>query len=117
MWRRAISRFLTLGALLCGALFAQVPVPPSTGHVVDQTRTLTAEQKQAIEQTLSTFEARKGSQLAVYMTGSLDGASIEQAALAVAERAVSLGGAWQAEAKATRDAILIAMRQQGTRRH
>ena len=37
-------------------------------------------------------------------------------ALAVAERAVSLGGAWQAEAKATRDAILVAMRQ-GTQRH
>lgn len=32
-------------------------------------------------------------------------------ALAVAEKAVSLGGQWQAEAKATRDAIRVALRQ------
>ena len=86
MWRRAISRFGVLGALLCGLLFAQVPVPPLSAHVVDQTRTLTAEQKQAIEQTLSTFEARKGSQLAVLLVPTTQPETIEQYALRVAER-------------------------------
>ena len=49
---------------------AQVPVPPLTGHVIDQTGTLTAEQKATLEQTLTAFEARKGSQLAVLMIAS-----------------------------------------------
>ena len=39
---------------------AQVAVPPLTGHVIDQTGTLTAEQKATLEQTLTAFEARKG---------------------------------------------------------
>ncbi len=100
MWRRAISRFLTLSALLCGALFAQVPVPPLTGHVVDQTRTLTAEQKQAIEQTLIAFEARKGSQLAVLLVPTTQPETIEQYALRVAER-------WQIGRKKIDDGAIL----------
>lgn len=100
MWRRAISRFVTLGTLLCGALFAQVPVPPLTGHVVDQTRTLTAEQKQAIEQTLIAFEARKGSQLAVLLVPTTQPETIEQYALRVAER-------WQIGRKKIDDGAIL----------
>lgn len=77
------------GALtLCWALFAtaQVPVPPLTGHVTDQTGTLTAEQKAALEQTLAAFEARKGSQLAVLMVASSAPEEIEQYAIRVAEQ-------------------------------
>ena len=77
------------GALtLCWALFAtaQVPVPPLTGHVTDQTGTLTAEQKAALEQTLTAFEARKGSQLAVLMVDSSAPEEIEQYAIRVAEQ-------------------------------
>ena len=60
------SALLLAGALGWSALAtAQVPVPPLTGHVTDQTGTLTAEQKATLEQTLTAFEARKGSQLAV----------------------------------------------------
>ena len=65
---------------------AQVPVPPLTGHVIDQTGTLTAEQKAALEQTLAAFEARKGSQLAVLMVASSAPEEIEQYALRVAEQ-------------------------------
>ena len=65
---------------------AQVPVPPLTGHVIDQTGTLTAEQKAALEQTLTAFEARKGSQLAVLMVASSAPEEIEQYALRVAEQ-------------------------------
>ena len=65
---------------------AQVAVPPLTGHVIDQTGTLTAEQKVVLEQTLTAFEARKGSQLAVLMVGSSAPEEIEQYALRVAEQ-------------------------------
>ena len=65
---------------------AQVAVPPLTGHVIDQTGTLTAEQKAALEQTLTDFEARKGSQLAVLMVASSAPEEIEQYALRVAEQ-------------------------------
>ena len=78
--------------LLAGALFwsgftaAQVPVPPLTGHVIDQTGTLTAEQKATLEQTLTAFESRKGSQLAVLMVATSAPEEIEQFALRVAEQ-------------------------------
>ena len=84
-------------ALLSASLFAlalgwsalsaaQVAVPPLTGHVIDQTGTLTAEQKATLEQTLTAFEARKGSQLAVLMVASSAPEEIEQYALRVAEQ-------------------------------
>ena len=65
---------------------AQVAVPPLTGHVIDQTGTLTAEQKAALEEALTAFEARKGSQLAVLMVASSAPEEIEQYALRVAEQ-------------------------------
>jgi uncharacterized protein len=65
---------------------SQVPVPPLTGHVTDQTGTLTAEQKSTLEQTLTAFEARKGSQLAVLMVASTTPEEVEQFALRVAEK-------------------------------
>ena len=65
---------------------AQVPVPPLTGHIIDQTGTLTAEQKATLEQSLTGFEARKGSQLAVLMVASTAPEEVEQFALRVAEK-------------------------------
>ncbi len=65
---------------------AQVPVPPLTGRVTDQTATLTAEQKAALEQTLQAFEARKGSQIAVLIVPTTAPETIEQYALRVAEQ-------------------------------
>jgi uncharacterized protein len=73
---------------LCWAVVsgAQVPVPPLAGRVTDQTATLTGEQKSALEQTLRSFEARKGSQIAVLIVPSTAPESIEQYALRVAEK-------------------------------
>ncbi len=65
---------------------AQVPVPPLTGHIIDQTGTLTAEQKATLEQSLTGFEARKGSQLAVLVVASTAPEEVEQFALRVAEK-------------------------------
>ena len=88
----AVIRALLSASLLavalgwCALSAAQVAVPPLTGHVIDQTGTLTAEQKAALEQTLTAFEARKGSQLAVLMVASSAPEEIEQYALRVAEQ-------------------------------
>jgi uncharacterized protein len=73
---------------LCWAVVsgAQVPVPPLAGRVTDRTATLTGEQKSALEQTLRSFEARKGSQVAVLIVPSTAPESIEQYALRVAEK-------------------------------
>ena len=87
-----VGRSLLSAGLLACALgwfadsAAQVAVPSLTGHVIDQTGTLTAEQKAALEQTLTAFEARKGSQLAVLMVASSAPEEIEQYALRVAEQ-------------------------------
>ena len=64
----------------------QVPVPPLAGHVIDQTNTLTSEHQDKIEQALATFEARKGSQLAVLLVPSTQPETVEQYALRVAEQ-------------------------------
>ena len=89
---RKVGRVLLSAGLLVCALglaalsAAQVAVPPLTGHVIDQTGTLTAEQKATLEQTLTAFEARKGSQLAVLIIASSSPEEIEQYALRVAEQ-------------------------------
>ncbi|MEO6064759.1 MAG: TPM domain-containing protein [Lysobacterales bacterium] len=57
-----------------------------TGRVTDQTATLTADQKAALEQTLQAFEASKGSQLAVLIVSTTAPEAIEQYALRVAEQ-------------------------------
>ena len=87
-----VGRSLLSAGLLACALgwsahsAALVAVPPLTGHVIDQTGMLTAEQKAALEQTLAAFEARKGSQLAVLMVATSAPEEIEQYALRVAEQ-------------------------------
>ena len=65
---------------------AQVPVPPLTGRVTDQTATLTPEQHADLERTLEAFEARKGSQVVVLIVSSTAPETIEQYALRVAEK-------------------------------
>ena len=85
---RGLAAAFLIAFTLCGSLVAgaQVPVPPLTGHVTDQTGTLTAVQKASLEQTLTAFEARKGSQLAVLMIASSAPEEIEPYALRVAEQ-------------------------------
>lgn len=82
------ARAACLAFALCGSLIAgaQLPVPPLTGRLTDQTATLSPEQKSALEQTLEGFEARKGSQLAVLIVPTTAPETIEQYALRVAEQ-------------------------------
>jgi len=88
MTAMSMARASLLAFALCWSVVAgaQIPVPPLTGRVTDQTSTLTAEQKTALEQTLQTFEVRKGSQIAVLIVPTTAPETIEQYALRVAEQ-------------------------------
>ena len=82
-----VARAALLALALCwfSQAQAEVPVPALTGRVTDQTATLTAEQKAALEQTLQAFETRKGSQLALLIVSTTAPETIEQYSLRVAE--------------------------------
>lgn len=71
--------------LFAAVAWAQVAVPPLKGRVIDLTSTLTVEQIASLEQMLQSFEARKGSQIAVLMVPTTQPETIEQYALRVAE--------------------------------
>jgi uncharacterized protein len=72
--------------LLALPAWAQVAVPQLSARVTDLTGTLTKEQTASLEQMLQSFEARKGSQIAVLMVPTTQPEAIEQYALRVAER-------------------------------
>lgn len=95
--RASLLAFALCWAVLSGA---QVPVPPLGGRVTDRTATLTDEQKSALEQTLRSFEARKGSQVAVLIVPSTAPETIEQYALRVAEQ-------WKPGRKNVDDGVLL----------
>ena len=83
---RAILLALLLGSVFPGlAALANVAVPPLVGRVVDQTGTLSGGDTASLNQTLRSFEARKGSQIAVLIVPTTDGEAIEQFSLRVAE--------------------------------
>ena len=72
--------------LLALPAWAQVAVPPLATRVTDLTGTLTREQTASLEQRLQSFEARKGSQVAVLLVPTSAPEAIEQYALRVAEQ-------------------------------
>ena len=78
---------LFLLAILLGVplAYSQLAIPP-VARVTDQTGTLTAENRAALERMLEQFEARKGSQIAVVMVKSTGGEPIEQYALRIGEQ-------------------------------
>jgi uncharacterized protein len=98
--RLCASCGLALVLLVSGLAGAQVAVPPLRGHITDQTGTLTKEQQSALEQTLTAFEARKGSQLAVLMIATTAPEAIEQFALRVAEQ-------WKLGRKTVDDGVIL----------
>jgi len=87
--------------LVC--LFAHAedrPIPPLTGRVVDETASLSAEQKRALEVKLQDFEQRKGSQIAVLLTGTTFPEPIESYSIRVADT-------WKIGRKGVSDGILV----------
>ena len=81
------ARATLLALLLCWAsvALAVVAVPPLVGRVVDQSGTLTSGDIASLNQTIRSFEARKGSQIAVLIVPTTDGEAIEQFSLRAAE--------------------------------
>jgi uncharacterized protein len=82
------------------AVAEDAPIPPLTGRVVDLNGTLTAEQKRELEASLEAFEKRKGSQIAVLITGTTFPEPIESFAFRVAE-------AWKIGRKGVDDGIVV----------
>jgi len=90
-------------AALLFAFFAaaeDAPIPPLAGRVVDINATLTAEQRRELEASLEAFEKRKGSQIAVLITGTTFPEPIESFSLRVAE-------AWKIGRKGVDDGIVV----------
>jgi uncharacterized protein len=85
---RRFLALLSFLALLCLSQLslAQQAVPPLSGRVIDQTSTLTSSEIRSLDQTLSNFEARKGSQIVVLIVPSTAPETIEQYAIRVAEQ-------------------------------
>lgn len=84
-----LLRALAAICLLClsGQAGAQAPqaVPALSARVIDQTATLTADQRARLDAKLAAFEAGKGAQIAVLMVASVAPETIEQYALRVVE--------------------------------
>jgi uncharacterized protein len=82
----AVNAMRALVVFFLAAAWAQVAVPPLKGRVTDLTGTLKPEQVASLEQMLQSFEARKGTQIAVLMLPSTAPETIEQYALRVGEQ-------------------------------
>jgi uncharacterized protein len=97
------ARCALIAALLLASLWGHAqdqPVPPLSGRVVDETATLTPDQKRALESKLQAFEQRKGTQIALLITGTTSPEPIESYSMRVAE-------AWKIGRKGVDDGVLI----------
>lgn len=65
---------------------ADVGIPVLTARVTDETATLTAGQRESLEQTLQAFEAKKGSQISVLIVPTTQPETIEQYSMRVVEQ-------------------------------
>lgn len=102
MKKNLLTKIALLAALLVGAtaVAEDRPIPALTGRVVDETGTLTADQKGALERKLQNFEQRKGTQIVALLTGTTFPEPIESYSIRVAE-------AWKIGRKGVSDGIVI----------
>ena len=97
---RLTAFFLALFLCWAGVAAADVPVPPLTGRVVDQTGTLSANDIASLTQKLQDLERRKGSQVAVLIVPTTQPETIEQFSIRVAD-------AWKIGRKKIDDGALM----------
>jgi uncharacterized protein len=95
-----VIRWLLLLTLFPLVAHALITVPPLQGHLTDLTKTLSAEQGQAIEQLLTTFENRKGTQIAILILPSTGPEPIELFSIRVAEK-------WKIGRKRQDDGVIL----------
>src|SRR5262245_53146357 len=81
-------RAAILAFLLCWSFTAtaQVAIPSLTGRVIDQTGTLSPAEIATLDQQLTAFEERKGSQIAVLIVPTTAPEALSQYALRVVEQ-------------------------------
>jgi uncharacterized protein len=99
--RQAMTALLLMAAALLGAR-AQglLPVPALDARVIDQTGTLSAAQRGALDAKLQAFEQKKGSQIVMLMVPTTQPEDI-------ASYANRVGNAWKIGRKAVGDGILV----------
>ncbi len=98
---------LMLLLLLAVSAFARAEqtIPEFKSYVTDLTQTLTAEQKQSLEQLLTQLQQSKGSQLAVLIVPTTQPETIEQYSIRVAEK-------WKLGRKGVDDGVLLLIAKQ-----
>lgn len=99
--RQALTALFLMAVALFGAQ-AQglLPVPALNARVIDQTGTLSAAQRSALDAKLQDFEQKKGSQIVVLMVATTQPEDI-------ASYANRVGNAWKIGRKAVGDGILV----------
>ena len=82
-----------------------IPVPKLTGHVVDLTGTLSADERARVDAKLTEFEAKRGSQVVVLLVPSIGTEVIEDFSTRVTD-------AWQLGRKGVDDGVLFVIAKQ-----
>lgn len=85
-----------------------LPVPPLSGHVIDQSQTLSPDQQQALERKLTAFEQARGTQMVVLLVASTQPEDIA----AYAQR---VGDTWKIGRREVGDGLLIVVAKQDRR--
>ena len=98
--RRWLGCVCLVLAWLAWPVFAQVPVPPLTARVMDQTGTLTAAQRQVLDDKLAAFERERGSQVVVLMVPTTQPEDIT-------DFTQRLGDAWKIGRRDVGDGVLL----------
>ena len=96
--------------LLCSFAALAADVPPLKARVTDLSGTLNAQQRDALEQTLAEFEARKGAQIAVLMLPSTAPESVEEYSVRVEEQ-------WKLGRKGVDDGVLLVVAKNDRKLH
>ena len=91
---------LLLSLLLAAAAWAQSAVPALSGRVIDQTATLTAVQREALDARLAALESERGAQLVILIVASTQPEDIAAYAQRVAD-------SWKIGRREIGDGILI----------
>lgn len=107
-----LRRLISASSLLLFAALAaaQIAIPPLATRVTDQTGTLSAQQRAALEQTLAEFESRKGAQIAVLMVPSTKPETAAQFAVRTQE-------AWKLGRKGVDDGVLVVVAKEDRELH
>ncbi len=108
MLKRWLAACIVAGLAFLSAAGAEVPIPALKARVTDLSATLTAQQKDSLEQRLAALEARKGSQIAVLMLPSTKPEEIEQFSIRLAE-------AWKVGRKGTDDGLILVVAKEDRR--